>query len=93
MDLRKALIEANGRDMARFLDWHDAIPLPRKSNTLRNDRRTAEQFLDFNAIMQNRALADGQLDGAVALHNILERHRIAYLADEVGWARHTLPSG
>lgn len=28
--------------------------------------------------------AQSQLDGAVALHNILERERVAYLADEVG---------
>ena len=28
--------------------------------------------------------ASSQLEGAVALHNILEREHVAYLADEVG---------
>src|SRR5437667_1643696 len=28
-----------------------------------------------------------QLEGAVAIHNILERHRVAYLADEVGMGK------
>ena len=50
-------------------------------------RKTAEQLLDFNAIIGNRALADDQLAGAVALHNMLERHGIAYLADEVGMGK------
>ena len=30
------------------------------------------------------ARADSQLSGAVAIHNILQRERVAYLADEVG---------
>lgn len=28
--------------------------------------------------------AESQLEGAVAIHNILQRERVAYLADEVG---------
>jgi hypothetical protein len=50
-------------------------------------QRTAAQLLDFNTIISNRALAEGQLAGAVALHNILERHGVAYLADEVGMGK------
>ena len=50
-------------------------------------QRTAAQLLDFGAITGDEGLAEYQLDGAVALHNILERHRVAYLADEVGMGK------
>src|SRR3954470_20402641 len=51
------------------------------------DKRTAKRLLDFDRVIDNPARAEDQLDGAVALHNILERHRIAYLADEVGMGK------
>ena len=52
------------------------------------DVRAAEQLLDFSARIEGghvRALE--QLEGAVAIHNILEREQIAYLADEVGMGK------
>lgn len=51
---------------------------------------TARQLLDFAGRTETHAprisqqRADDQLEGSVALHNILENHRVAYLADEVG---------
>src|SRR3954470_10669981 len=51
------------------------------------DKRTAKRLLDFDRVIDNPARAEDQLDGAVALHNILERHGIAYLADEVGMGK------
>jgi superfamily II DNA or RNA helicase len=51
---------------------------------------TARQLLDFagGTVAQKARLgyaaAESQLEGAVALHNILEAKRVAYLADEVG---------
>lgn len=51
---------------------------------------TARQLLDFRGGVDgqmprlSRERAEEQLEGAVAIHNILEQHRIAYLADEVG---------
>ncbi|XTZ13610.1 helicase-related protein [Micromonospora echinospora] len=49
--------------------------------------RTAERLLDFNRVIGNPQRATDQLEGAVAVHNILHRHRIAYLADEVGMGK------
>lgn len=48
--------------------------------------RTAAQLLDFGGRISREA-ADEQLRGAVALHNILEEKRVAYLADEVGMGK------
>lgn len=51
---------------------------------------TASQLLDFRGGTDGRAArlseerAREQLEGAVALHNLLERQSFAYLADEVG---------
>src|ERR1017187_7396554 len=51
---------------------------------------TARQLLNFaggSASQKARiglASAESQLEGAVAIHNILEQRRVAYLADEVG---------
>jgi len=51
-------------------------------------RATADQLLDFGAGgTLTKAQADDQLDGAVALHNILEQHSVGYLADEVGMGK------
>jgi hypothetical protein len=54
---------------------------------------TARELLDFAgggngvATRISRAQALGQLEGAVAIHNILERDGVAYLADEVGMGK------
>lgn len=47
----------------------------------------AGELLDFNARIDSPARAHQQLEGAVALHNILEREGVAYLADEVGMGK------
>ena len=51
------------------------------------DRATAESLLDLGSRQPGGDLARRQLDGAVALHNILEREGTAYLADEVGMGK------
>lgn len=48
--------------------------------------QTAGELLDFNGRISEKA-AQGQLEGAVALHNLLEKHGVAYLADEVGMGK------
>jgi hypothetical protein len=47
---------------------------------------TAADLLDFGGRI-GTDVAREQLEGAVALHNILERQRFAYLADEVGMGK------
>lgn len=47
----------------------------------------ADQLLDFGRRMGDGCRAREQLEGAVALHNILETHGVAYLADEVGMGK------
>ena len=52
------------------------------------DLEAARQLLDFEGggrIARDRA--EEQLRGAVAIHNILRKHRVAYLADEVGMGK------
>jgi hypothetical protein len=51
------------------------------------DVATASQLLDFGARIGPGPRAQEQLEGAVAIHNILEKHRVAYLADEVGMGK------
>ena len=51
------------------------------------DVATASQLLDFGARIGQGPRAQQQLEGAVAIHNILEKHRVAYLADEVGMGK------
>jgi superfamily II DNA or RNA helicase len=51
------------------------------------DVATAARLLDFDAVIGNPQHAREQLEGAVALHNILKRRRVAYLADEVGMGK------
>ena len=46
------------------------------------DISVARKLLDFGARMGQGQRADEQLEGAVAIHNILERQGVAYLADE-----------
>src|SRR5512138_3512766 len=48
---------------------------------------TAEALLDFGIRIKDRQRADEQLRGAVAIHNMLEQHGVAYLADEVGMGK------
>lgn len=50
-------------------------------------RELAGQLLDMGARIGRGVRADEQLEGSVALHNILERHDVAYLADEVGMGK------
>ncbi|MBI2893941.1 MAG: DEAD/DEAH box helicase family protein [Deltaproteobacteria bacterium] len=47
----------------------------------------AERLLDFGASIGASPRAREQLEGAVALHDILARRRVAYLADEVGMGK------
>ena len=51
------------------------------------DVATAGQLLNFGARIGPGPRADEPLHGAVAIHNILEQHRVAYLADEVGMGK------
>ena len=51
------------------------------------DLAAARQLLDFGASIGQSRRADEQLEGAVAIHNILERQNVAYLADEVGMGK------
>lgn len=51
------------------------------------DIGAAEQLLDYDARLRDPRRAREQLEGAVALHNILCRHNVAYLADEVGMGK------
>jgi hypothetical protein len=51
------------------------------------DVRAAEQILDFQTRIGDARRAREQLEGAVALHNVLEREGVAYLADEVGMGK------
>ncbi len=51
------------------------------------DIAVAEALLDFASRGLDPGRARAQLEGAVALHNLLERHGVAYLADEVGMGK------
>ncbi|WP_242352130.1 MULTISPECIES: DEAD/DEAH box helicase family protein [unclassified Anaeromyxobacter] len=51
------------------------------------DISAAEALLDFSAKIGPGQRAREQLEGAVALHNVLEQRRVAYLADEVGMGK------
>ena len=53
----------------------------------RDRHRGGAGLIDFNASDIGQARAEEQLAGAVAMHNILERHNVAYLADEVGMGK------
>jgi len=50
------------------------------------DLDAARMLLDFGKRIE-RHRAEEQLRGAVAIHNILREHRVAYLADEVGMGK------
>jgi hypothetical protein len=51
------------------------------------DVETASQLLDFGARIGQGVRATEQLEGAVAIHNTLEKYRVAYIADEVGMGK------
>jgi hypothetical protein len=51
------------------------------------DLETAAAFLDFGARIDSAQRAEEQLRGAVAIHNLLCKQRVAYLADEVGMGK------
>lgn len=51
------------------------------------DLEAARRLLNMGARMGEGPRAEEQLRGAVALHNMLEREGIAYLADEVGMGK------
>lgn len=51
------------------------------------DLEAARALLDFGRRIGEGHRAEEQLRGAVALHNILREHRVAYLADEVGMGK------
>jgi superfamily II DNA or RNA helicase len=51
------------------------------------DLETARQLLDFGARIGAGPRAEEQLQGAVAIRNLLARHGVAYLADEVGMGK------
>lgn len=51
------------------------------------DVAVASQLLDFGKRIGPGQRADEQLQGAVAIHNILRQHGVAYLADEVGMGK------
>ena len=46
------------------------------------DIDAARALLDFGKRIGDGDRAEAQLEGAVAVHNILAKHRVAYLADE-----------
>ena len=50
------------------------------------DRKIASQLLDFGSRIGS-ARGDEQLEGAVAIHNLLQANGVAYLADEVGMGK------
>jgi hypothetical protein len=51
------------------------------------DVGTASEFLDFSTRIGEGQRAQEQLEGAVAIHNILAERGVAYLADEVGMGK------
>jgi len=51
------------------------------------DLDTAAALIDFGARIGHGQRSTEQLEGAVAIHNILTEHGVAYLADEVGMGK------
>jgi len=51
------------------------------------DIKAAEKLLHFGARIGEGQRAQEQLEGAVAVHNLLEKNGIAYIADEVGMGK------
>ena len=53
----------------------------------RIDIEAARGLLDFGSRLDSEPRAEEQLQGSVALHNLLAEHRCAYVADEVGMGK------
>jgi hypothetical protein len=51
------------------------------------DLKSARKILDFSSRIGEGQRAEEQLQGAVAVHNLLDQQGIAYLADEVGMGK------
>ncbi|MHC2400967.1 Rad3-related DNA helicase [Bradyrhizobium barranii subsp. barranii] len=51
------------------------------------DLESARKILDFSSRIGEGQRAEEQLQGAVAVHNLLDQQGIAYLADEVGMGK------
>ncbi len=51
------------------------------------DVKAAGELLDMGARIGSGQRADEQLEGAVAIFNLLHREKVAYLADEVGMGK------
>ena len=51
------------------------------------DLKTAAELIDFSTRIGSGPRAMEQLEGSVALYNILEQRNVAYLADEVGMGK------
>lgn len=49
--------------------------------------KAAEKLLDFDARLKDPKRAQEQLHGALALYHLLQKKRVAYLADEVGMGK------
>lgn len=54
---------------------------------------TARELLDFGARIDSEKLAEDQLIDAVAVHNLLEREGVVYLANEVGTGKTVVALG
>jgi hypothetical protein len=54
---------------------------------------TARELLDFGARIDSEKLAEDQLIDAVAVHNLLERESVVYLANEVGTGKTVVALG
>ena len=48
---------------------------------------TARELLDYSGGTSTNEMWEKQLEGAVALYNLLQRQKVAYLADEVGMGK------
>ena len=90
--LRNDLATGSDPSMPDFLDWFEKWFLGEGKAHCRGgggviDLAAARQLLNFGASIEDGPRADEQLAGAVAIHNILERQTVAYLADEVGMGK------
>ena len=86
----RASLAASGPEMPAFLDWFEKWFL-RRAEAITDE---GPVVIDLDAAGSSSisrgsasATAQEQLRGAVAIHNILRKHRVAYLADEVGMGK------
>lgn len=75
---------------ATSLRAHDQLTSPEEMSS-RIELSTAKELLDFQAGaadgIVSKSVAEEQLVGAVAIHNMLQDQNVAYLADEVGMGK------